>query len=319
MGSHDFSPSARLWITAQHLYKFNTGGLRMSSESIRQDAGASKKKDATAIDYKLEIDWSSWIALVIVIIAVWGLEIIYAGVILLFIASIIYLVRGALGHLALLLLLSPIGLGAYLALDAYANCKLVLINGTPPEGMITGIDPETRCPYGRMLGGFQPLTIQVGRECTVAMLLTLFGPMKGSYDGPYPLPGQQASALNSGTELSLETFRSGTFDVDGVTVHLGSELATGLLTRNGSDYFKMLYHPAEPNDHRPYGPIKAAIFEKRCLIIRTPLERGPDSNARKVLIDLATMKPFAYFDGRTRPFVDPNAVPIPIKYPFTGA
>jgi hypothetical protein len=200
------------------------------------------------------------------------------------------------------LCVSPFGFhAAWGAVDYMHGTARLRYMGLPGT-TFHNIDPEYRCE--RSSGGcVVGVTDGVTNGCynaAVKSLIRTFGPMRGSYLGPYPTKADCLAALSSATEVALADLTHDRVPLPTQTFVLDTGVGQGLLKRS-------LWEAAAPNPDylqslvADDGPITTAV-RQGCLILRIPC--GPTTqsantqDAMIVVIDPQTGRPFAYYgDG----------------------
>ncbi len=159
------------------------------------------------------------------------------------------------------------------------------------------IDPQYRCP--RRTGGCVVRGgewVRIGPyNLTLKLLITVCGPMRGSYVGPYPMRADCQAALATPTDITPQELASD-------RVVLGADTCTldpGVGRRLLGITWQMVLDGSYPLDEalRELGPLQAARWHG-CLILRIPEDPVYDSTTKPfimVAIDPNTGRPFAYF------------------------
>jgi hypothetical protein len=159
------------------------------------------------------------------------------------------------------------------------------------------IDPVYRC--GRVTGGClvngNEWITEEPYNLTLQSLISLFGPQRGSYTGPYPTEDDAAAALTVAAPIDLASIEVDQCDVNGVRVHLDVGVGKKMLR-----YWLGVITVADVKRDPFYadsigGPITGAIWKNRVLILR-----GPPSKPTIAAIDLTAGRPFAYYQGQER-------------------
>jgi hypothetical protein len=218
-----------------------------------------------------------------------------------------FLARRRYRSLAALLVLSPLGATFLLGAAHYCLGIAKLRSMGYPSATGNNLDPEIRC--GRSTGG----CVVHGDEwmylgphnAAVRAMSTLFGPMPGTYTGPYPTESQAIAIAAEGAPVSPQELIEDRVTIAGRVCHLDKGVGQRLL-RNVR--FHYLLHPQD----RPAGstpePIRAALFEEECIILRIPAEPmfgEHENSAMIVLLSRSRGRPFAYYAEGERPYVFP--------------
>ncbi len=163
-----------------------------------------------------------------------------------------------------------------------------------PGPSFYNVDPQTRLSRttgGCLVSGSEFL-FQAPNNCTLAVLTKVFGPMRGSYDGPYPTEEQANAALGGATALNMEQFKQGRIAFDATSIEIGQELATKLLWQAGLTLFGNDDVALEEGKNPP--AIDAAVINTVVILrLRRPFDS--EHAALIVLIDSKTTKPFAFY------------------------
>ena len=158
------------------------------------------------------------------------------------------------------------------------------------------LDPQFRCD--RVFHGCMPRIGPWGHEAiydvTVETLIRTFGPMRGSYTGPYPTESEAIAAARFGDEISFEDLIADRVVLDDRTVKLakGAGIRLSLETEWGLAIDDP-YRRAELRGQA--GPITAVIVQGACLVLRMPDPISDPEAALIACIDTQTGRPFAYY------------------------
>lgn len=136
------------------------------------------------------------------------------------------------------------------------------------------------------------------RNAAVRGMTRLFGPMPGSYDGPYPIEAQVNAALVSGSVISVQELWNDRVDLPDGVLTLAPGIGQGLLKE--TDWAASINCPgASDGLARNLGPVKGALYAGRCILLSIPRSdpSGRVSGAQVcfVLIDARNGRPFAYY------------------------
>jgi hypothetical protein len=130
------------------------------------------------------------------------------------------------------------------------------------------------------------------------VMIEVFGPMRGSYPGPYPSKAEVQQSLAAGVEVSAIDLGSDAVSVDLDTFRLDAGVGRRLLKRTAWEFAIdcpscASYYASE------YGPIQAAVIKGSCLVLLIPMDEAKpppyESSALMVVIDTQTGRPFAYY------------------------
>jgi len=233
-----------------------------------------------------------WIGLVL-----GPLSLLWAGAAIAMVAVLIWRKRFLIA--ALSLLLSPMGYSAARGVHEYATGSAVIMS----LGLMhsrTNIDPVTRCPIGSggcLVFGNEWMTYGT-YNLAVWTLAKCFGPMPGSYDGPYPNQSTASSAMAGASTFDLRQLPSDRFVVDSRTISLPTGTGTAILGcfREGP-----ATDVTDPALIARYGEARVTLYGGQCVILAIPGRDPaavPGDNRVLLLIDAKTGKAFAhYFDG----------------------
>lgn len=157
------------------------------------------------------------------------------------------------------------------------------------------LDPTSRAHWrtgGCMLRGYEPLT-QVPYNLALRTLAFVFGPMPGSYDGPYPSEEDAwRRAKEDGVPLSLDS------PLQGVSRLTGSAVS--------SEVVELVYENLRPLQGPPETTrLQALVLDERLLVLAGANEDEP--LAYVVLIDLKGGTRVARYRLRNPSWVPPEA------------
>ncbi|MHC4717403.1 MAG: hypothetical protein ACYS5V_10570 [Planctomycetota bacterium] len=209
--------------------------------------------------------------------------------------------------LAVLVLFSPISVAFIFGAVQYARGTAELLYMGLPGTGFHNLDPQTRC--GRRTGGCLvtggEFLWSLPHNAGVRLMAALFGPMRGSYDGPYPTREEAVTALGAADPVPLEDLLKDTVRIGGDEIRLDARVGRGLVRGLPMDMLadKVIQGRTPGKQEREwYGRITGTIWNKRCLILRVPSRlavAGPDEEAQEaamiVVIDRHAGRPFAYF------------------------
>ena len=168
------------------------------------------------------------------------------------------------------------------------------------------LDPELRC--GRVTGGcvvhgyewvFQGLN-----NGAIRMMTASFGPMPGSYKGPYPSKEESLGALADAKPIAIEQMITDKITINRRNILLDNGVGIGLLRRLPLQFIVEMLQKGDKSEYNEYlekvGPIKATVWQDRCLILQIPSdshydEEAQNDSARIAVIDCEKGRPFAYY------------------------
>lgn len=133
----------------------------------------------------------------------------------------------------------------------------------------------------------------------VMLMIQLFGPMPGSYTGPYPTREEARAAVEEGTEVLVADLMNDTIRISPEVVRLDDGLGEQLVGGTSWGYAAKYRDDVSTTRDR-YGPIRAALVDAQCLVLRIPTmcysfdTKEPASIT--VLIDCDVGRPFAYYE-----------------------
>jgi len=200
---------------------------------------------------------------------------------------------------AIVVLLSPFFiLFSAGAVDYSRGAGRLLTEGLPGPRFYD-VDPVYRCQRsntGCVVTGNEWMT-SGSYNLALTTLIRTFGPMKGSYTGPYPTKESCLTALQDAESVDVEELLRDRVPLSGGTVNLVAGVGRGMLMyENWSGFTDPETEPME--SIRAIGPI-TAILDRTCLILRVPEPEygfsGSAPQAMIALIDSASGKPFAYY------------------------
>lgn len=206
-----------------------------------------------------------------------------------FLLMLVLLIRRRFLLAAIPLLLSPIAFNFARGVSDY-------IAGTGTlegRGLMVGasrVDPETRLTFtsgGCLVRGNEWMT-DGAHNAGLRLCISLFGYMRGSYDGPFPDEPTAFAFASSGAAFDLRQLATDTFAVDGVRVSLrpgsGAKLLAGFHEGPACD-------PADASLIRLYGEAHARVYAGWLLLLQIP-KHFPDGNPAResgiLLIDIPT-------------------------------
>jgi hypothetical protein len=143
----------------------------------------------------------------------------------------------------------------------------------------------------------------------VLTLTKVLGPMPGTYTGPYPAEDEAAAAVARGSVILAEELVEDRITVDGHVCRLDTGVGKALLL---TPRFRYLFPPQPAWRKGQNEPIRAAVWQGECLILRMPAEPdllATEPSAMIVLLDLGNGRPFAYYAEGDPPYVYP-----PVRY-----
>jgi hypothetical protein len=191
--------------------------------------------------------------------------------------------------LVLYVVLSPLNFGAVHAVIAYSRQKAVL----PPRGNYFGPDnpdPVTRLQRATKHPNdfyFFEWVHDISYENTLIGLTRAFGPMRGTYAGPYPTEMQAREALRRGVEVPLKY-------VSADVVVIGDEP----IIVHGISSWANPFDKPNPQGHK-FAEFTATLWRDECLILGVKgwHDAGTDRPGVIVLFSRASGRQFARYDG----------------------
>lgn len=167
-------------------------------------------------------------------------------------------------------------------------------------------DPELRC--GRSTGGClvngTEWLLHEPYNLSVMLMIKLFGPMRGSYTGPYPSREEAVTALDGATALPVDQLLRDRITVGETEVQLGEGVGEALIYDSPVYYFSGKGDPTKAGQEllAELGPITAALYRDRCVILRVPTDfpdglkdKGEEPSGMIALIDRENGRPYAYY------------------------
>jgi hypothetical protein len=131
-------------------------------------------------------------------------------------------------------------------------------------------------------------------------MIAVFGPMSGSYLGPYPTRMQALAALRQAEEINFGALVADRFVLGGNACTLDAGVGAGILPRSslwGAAVGEARY---ALELRTKLGPITGATYNGQCVILRIPTSSqsrstGSGPSAMIALIDRDSGRPFAYY------------------------
>jgi hypothetical protein len=161
-----------------------------------------------------------------------------------------------------------------------------------PGTTFHNLDPTYRCgrvTYGCLVYGNEWLT-QAPYNFVVTRLIRCFGPMSGTYTGPYPSDEESAAALKTAAEVDSGALAADRLQVGGSEIQLASGVGRRLIEAADYDENSIFRR------FRAVPPIKAVIWQNDCLILSIPSLRHEESGSAMIaLFDRTRGRPFAYY------------------------
>jgi hypothetical protein len=165
-----------------------------------------------------------------------------------------------------------------------------------PHMEFFNIDPDYRCgcETGGCLDSRNDWIPGDPYNSTLRALISVFGPERGSYTGPYPSESDATTALSAAIPIDLTAFSTDHFDVGPTHVQLDAGV--------GKKFLKHWLDGSSIADYAPGGSladtpavVTAVIWKDRVLLLR-----GPTFNPLISAIDLTSGRPFANYQGIRR-------------------
>jgi hypothetical protein len=222
---------------------------------------------------------------------------------LLLVAVIANMRRRRQTHAIVILALSPFALCFYWGVIDYSRGQARFRCMGLPSTRFYNIDPVYRC--GRATGGCMVDGTEWMRDepynTAVRLMVKLFGPMSGSYAGPYPTQAEAEAVLAASVPVPLAELAGDRVRVSGRTINLDSGVGAGLFENTIWGWANAAKDKDERLQlERDFGPIGGAVFQGSVLVLRIPT--GPSISQRTgvapamlVLIDCGSGRPFAYY------------------------
>ena len=192
------------------------------------------------------------------------------------------------------------------------------IGGSPAYGFrglprIESLNPDrqTRCfrrGGGCVVHGNEWVYLRP-HNLALDVMVSLFGPPRNAYDGPYPSKEDALHHIENAAFISLEDFREGRIAVDEQIIELGEELLGKLVT--GLEFYSLLSYLEYANENVENVTVQARTFEDRCIILRITETYDISNNSDDVmndfliLLDKNNKRPFAYY-SLAKPLVRPR-------------
>ena len=133
-------------------------------------------------------------------------------------------------HIAVILIISPFALSYAQGVIDYLDGSARIRGMGLPSTESLNVDPVYRCERstgGCVVSGNEWI-FQDPYNGVVRFMISTFGPMKGSYDGPFPTKKQVFAALPQAVEVAIDDLANGLVDVQGTTVRLDTGVGSGL-------------------------------------------------------------------------------------------
>lgn len=185
---------------------------------------------------------------------------------------------------------TPMSVIFFLAVEGYLTGTTGLCFVGLPNTNGCNLDRELRCE--RLSGG----CIVMGNEwltndlhnAVVYLMTRHFGPMPGSYTGPYPTESQAIAAMQAGTVVPFASFQRDQFQIGQDLIRLDQGVGARLLQR--LHRYEVEY-PGLPE-------ITAVIWQEECIIVRIPVQPQMGSTGESAAIALFSRsmgRPFAFY------------------------
>ena len=210
--------------------------------------------------------------------------------------------------LTVLLLLLPFSVAFVLGAIRYARgTATLLLYAEELDTESYNPDRQVRCPRWSPTYPSSGAVFfwTVPNNAAVRLMAALFGPMPGSYDGPYPTREEALAALADGETVALEDLLRGVVPIGEKEFHLDAYVGRAMVSRLPIDSLADGVTRGEPvneDKQEAFGRISGASWRNRCLILRIPsgtsvAEPGTakEEPAMIVAIDGEAGRPFAYF------------------------
>jgi hypothetical protein len=206
----------------------------------------------------------------------------------------------------LIVVLSPFTLFFLLGIHDYSDGTARLRSMGMAGLKHWSLDSTYRCP--RMTGGCVSHGGDWMRDepynAAVKVMILTFGPMAGSYVGPYPTQQEASEALKQGNELQAADIDADRILLGNAPVSLASGVGRGLLIGTEWASTSTDAHWAARLSEE-LGPIIGSTYQGGCVVLRIPMRWSgsagtqPARAAVIVLIDASSGWPFAFYtDGQ---------------------
>jgi hypothetical protein len=199
--------------------------------------------------------------------------------------------------LGLLLTLSPLGFSFAFGVIDYCRGRAELRYSGYPSPTGNNLDPELRC--GRSTGGClvygDEWMFQEPYNGAVRLATTWFGPMPGTYTGPYPTETEAIAAVAEGVPIPAEELLEDRVPLAGEVFRLDSGVGQGLV--RSYRFHHLLAEEARAPTIK-YEPVKAVLWQKECIILSIPADPEYGQAQKSAMIVLVARdrgRPFAYY------------------------
>jgi hypothetical protein len=207
-----------------------------------------------------------------------------------------YFIMGRFRSMLALFVLSPLVPMFLFGMVTYwtgsARCFYMGLPSLESENPCRGSRAPQQCTGDLVVGC--DLVWQVPNNLGVGLMGLVFGPMSGTYDGPYPTKDEAAAALAAGQSIQRKDIQANLIPLAQGNIKLDADVGPALL-RGICDYSNSdLGLPAMPKP-----AYLAAVVKGRCLAVeildelRTRRDQAPCGFI--VLIDTNTGRPFAFY------------------------
>jgi len=225
-----------------------------------------------------------WLLTVSVVLAAWAYVIfgsLVAPAPLIVVGLGVWLaIRRHRAALAVLIGVSPIGFSFVWAATSYALGTGRLWTIGYPQVELANVGPTTRLQSvssGCMVSGGEWM-IQLPNNAMLAALTFVFGPMRGTYDGPYPGDAQVDGILSNATLVATSDIAVDRLRIAGREIRLKPGLGKKLSVRGSAELSKA----------------KAAIWKNRVLVLQFQFSNGVDERPFDALLDVESGQIIAY-------------------------
>ena len=201
-------------------------------------------------------------------------------------------------------ILSPVTLFfSYGINDYWQETAYLRFRGFPTNESIN-VHPVFRCRQmtgGCVVRGGEGLQ-DASYNAGLCLMISLFGPMDGSYVGPYPSKREAIAILVNGQIIPVQQIFDDEIKVSGSTVRLRNGLGKQLLAQTEWSFLLTPMDEDYIKENFPKtGPIKGSLFQNTCLVLRIPSSIEADCETAEqpcttiALIDTVTGKLFACY------------------------
>lgn len=218
-------------------------------------------------------------------------------------AAIVLMTKRRHIPVVLLLLASPFSILLGAGAVQYAMGRAKLMSVGKPEVETFNLDTWSRCPRSTTgcftTGG--EWVFQLPYNTGVMLLTALFGPMPGTYRGPYPSRDEAVALLETqGVPIAVDSLVGDAVVLPDREIRLDHRIGASLLSIPHSG---LSSEEVVTGGLLPKGKVTAMVLGNKALLLRVPFrclracfgKTFPEDDARIALIDIANGRPFAFF------------------------